>query len=78
MNKNDCKEVDDNGNILSVLMCYISIKGLTLPEEILKEIKKNKNTVFYIQWDMPILFLVLRNFDQYQSDGKLYHISLLM
>lgn len=46
LNKKDCIEVDDRGNLLPILMCHISKKGLALPNEILSEIRRNGNTVY--------------------------------
>ena len=49
LNKSDCKETDEYGRQLPILMCHISLsKGaLPLPDEILKEIRQNDNKVYF-------------------------------
>lgn len=47
LNKRDCVEVDENGFILPILMCRMSSNGLSLSGEIIKEIRKNSNKVYF-------------------------------
>lgn len=48
LNKNDAKEVDENGILLPILMCHITENGrLPCPDEILKVIKENDNKVYF-------------------------------
>lgn len=47
LNKCDATEKDENGNILPILMCHITDSGLLpCPDEILREIKRNNDTIF--------------------------------
>lgn len=47
LNKLDCKEVDEKGKLFPILMCHISKKGLPLPDEIVKEIRRNDNKIYF-------------------------------
>lgn len=47
LNKYDCKERDKMGRLLPVLMCHMSEKGLSLPQDIVKDIRKNDNKVYF-------------------------------
>lgn len=48
LSKSDAKEMDENGNLLPILMCHITDNGrLPCPDEILKEIRKNDNKIFF-------------------------------
>ena len=47
LNKYDCKERDEMGRLLPVLMCHMSEKGLSLPKEIVKDVRKNENRVYF-------------------------------
>lgn len=46
LNKSDCTEKDENGQLLPILMCYICDKGMALPDEIFNEIKRHENKVY--------------------------------
>lgn len=47
LNKSDCTEEDERGNLLPILMCYVSKKGIALPNEIIKDIRSNDNKIFF-------------------------------
>lgn len=47
-NKNDAKEKDEHGNLLPILMCYVTGQGkLACPDDILKSTRKNGNKIFF-------------------------------